>query len=107
MKYNGNLKETWESMTSKDKEYAQNNDFEGMKDEIDKILQKFVDDIYFAHVNDKKSKKYKSEIPIQVDYENIAIIDATMTTIHAIASSGAKLIKERHEKEMIKWMIKN
>ncbi len=75
------IKEIYEKMTREDKEHARTMDFEGMKDEIDDDLQRFIDVIDFGSVDD----------------EDIAIIDATMTTISDIISEGTRLIEERHK----------
>ncbi|MCK4668238.1 hypothetical protein KAU33_15915 [Candidatus Dependentiae bacterium] len=74
------IKEIYDRMTQEDKEHAKTMDFEGMKDEIDNDLQRFIDTIDFGTADD----------------EDIAIIDAAMTTAHDIISEGARLIEERH-----------
>lgn len=68
-------------MDEEDKNNATGVDFEGMKCEIDDNLQRFVDMIHFGNA----------------DIEDLAIIDATMTTVHDIVSEGTQLIRERHE----------
>ena len=67
-------------MTREDKDHAKTMDFEGMKCEIDDNLQRFIDMIYFGSAED----------------EDIALIDATMTTVSDIISEGTRLIEERH-----------
>lgn len=74
------IKEIYDQMTREDKEHAKSMDFEGMKDEMDDDLQRFIDTIDFGTADD----------------EDIAIIDAAMTTAHDIISEGARLIEERH-----------
>jgi len=74
------IKEIYDQMTQEDKENAKLMDFEGMKDEMDGTLQRFIDSIDFGRADD----------------EDISIIDATMTTAHDIISEGSCLIRERH-----------
>ena len=74
------IKEIYDQMTKEDKKHAKTMDFEGMKDEIDDDLQRFVDTIHFGSADD----------------EDIAIIDAAMTTAHDIISEGTRLVEERH-----------
>ena len=74
------IREIYEKMTRADKDHAKTMDFEGMKCEIDDDLQRFIDTIDFG----------------TADNEDIAIIDATMTTISDIASEGSRLIEERY-----------
>lgn len=74
------IKEIYDQMTDEDKEHAKTMDFEGMKDEINDDLQRFIDTIDFGTADD----------------EDIAIIDAAMTTAHDVISEGARLVEERH-----------
>lgn len=76
------IKEIYEKMDREDKEHAKTMDFEGMKCEIHDNLQRLVDMIYFGSADD----------------EDIALIDATMTTVSDIISEGTCLIEERHRR---------
>ena len=76
------IREIYEKMTREDKDHAKTMDFEGMKAEIDDDLQRFIDTIDFG----------------TADNEDIAIIDATMTTVSDIISEGTHLIEERHRR---------
>jgi len=75
------IKEIYDAMDDEAKEYVKTVDFEGMKCEIQDDLQRFVDMIHFG----------------SADLEDLAIIDATMTTISDIVSEGTQLIEERHK----------
>ena len=75
------IEQIYKNMDREDKNNATGVDFEGMKCEIDDNLQRFVDMICFGNA----------------DLEDLAIIDATMTTVHDIVSEGTHLIRERHE----------
>ncbi|MCK5014836.1 MAG: hypothetical protein KAS66_13570 [Candidatus Omnitrophica bacterium] len=76
------IREIYEKMTRADKDHAKTMDFEGMKCEIDDDLQRLIDMIHFGSAED----------------EDIALIDATMTTVSDIISEGTRLIEERHRR---------
>ena len=76
------IREIYEKMTREDKNHAKIMDFEGTKCEIEDDLQRLIDIIHFGSADD----------------EDIALIDATMTTVSDIISEGTHLIEERHRR---------
>lgn len=77
------IEDIYNQMTEEDKEHAKTMDFEGMWDEMNDTLRRFVDAIDSGRADD----------------EDIAIIDATMTTAHDVISEGSRLIRTRHGNE--------
>ena len=76
------IRQIYEKMNREDKDHAKTMDFEGMSAEIHDNLQRFTDMIHFGSADD----------------EDIALIDATMTSVSDIISEGTHLIEERHRR---------
>ena len=73
----------YRKMTKEDKELSKIHDYEGMKDEMDDMMQKFVDMVHFK----------------RVDLNEIGIIDATMATAHDAISEGVRLLEVEKQRK--------